>query len=72
MAIDMRPILVGDTNKISLDLEFSLTEGEIPFDTQIDGVVFTKPAHVSGEIVNMGGYIGLTATVSVCYSAECA
>jgi len=72
MAIDMRAILVGETNKISLDYEFSLTESDAPFDTQIDGVVFTKPAHVVGEIVNKGGYISLIATVSAEYDAECA
>ncbi len=72
MAIEMRPILVGETSKITLDHDFSLTDGDYPFDTAIDDVVFTKPAHIDGEIVNMGGYIRLTATVSVEYDTECA
>ena len=72
MVIDMRPILVGETKKIALDYDFSLTDSEFPFDTAIDGVVFAKPAHIDGEIVNMGGYIRLRAAVSVDYDAECA
>ncbi len=72
MAIDMRTVLSGEVAKLALDYDFSLTERDFGFDTDINGVVFTKPAHVSGEIVNMGGYIGLTATVSVCYNTECA
>ena len=72
MAIDMRTVLSGETSKLTLDYDFSLTERDFGFDTDIDGVVFSKPVHVSGEIVNMGGYIGLTATVSVAYNAECA
>lgn len=72
MAIDMRNVLSGEVVKLAFGYDFSLTEKDFGFDTNIDGVVFTKPAHISGEIVNMGGYIGLSATVSVCYSAECA
>jgi uncharacterized protein len=72
MAIEMRPLLIGETSKITLDYDFSLTDSEFPFDTAIDGVVFTKPCHVDGEIVNMGGYIRLRAAVSVEYDAECA
>lgn len=72
MAIDMRSVLSGEVAKLPIDYDFSLSEKDFGFDTDIDGVVFTKPAHISGEIVNMGGYIGLSAKVSVSYSAECA
>ena len=72
MAIDMRPVLSGEVTKLPFDYSFSLTESDFGFDTKVDGVVFTTPAYVSGEIVNMGGYIGLRAKVSVDYDAECA
>ncbi len=72
MAIDMRSVLSGEVTKLPFDYSFSLTEGDFGFDTKVDGVVFEKPARVSGEIVNMGGYIGLRASVSVDYDAECA
>ena len=72
MAIDMRALLSGEMSKLLVDYSFSLTDGDFGFDTDIDGVVFTTPAHVVGEIVNMGGYIRLRATVSIGYDAECA
>lgn len=72
MRIDMRSLLAGETNKIVLDHTFSLTDGDYPFDTEIGGVTFTHPVHVRGEIVNMGGYIRLSAEASVKYDTECA
>ncbi len=72
MTIEMRPLLVGETNRIAIDYDFSLTGDTFPFDIAIDGVVFTKPAHVEGDIVNMGGYIRLHATICVEYDAVCA
>ena len=72
MAIDMRTLLSGEVTKLPIDYSFSLTENDFGFDTGVDGVVFTTPAKVTGQIVNMGGYIGLSATVSVGYDAECA
>ena len=72
MAIDMRTLLSGEVTRLTFDYSFSLTEGSFDFDTEIDGVVFTTPARVRGGIVNMGGYIGLKAAVSVEYNAECA
>lgn len=72
MALDVRKILSGEIEKLTIEHTFSLTDGDFPFDTQVDGVVFTKPAVVTGAIVNMGGYISLEVTVSVEYDAECA
>lgn len=72
MSIDVRKILSGEMSRLTIDHSFSLAEGDYPFDTNIDSVVFTKPAHIGGQIVNMGGYIKLSATVSVCYDTECA
>ncbi len=72
MAIDVRKILSGELEKLDIEHSFSLAGDDFPFDTQVDGVVFTKPALITGAIVNMGGYISLDATVHVEYDAECA
>lgn len=72
MAIDMQPMLSGEVSRIGLDYTFSLTDGEYPFDIGVDGVVFSKPVQVTGEIVNMAGYIRLTAQAEVEYDTECA
>ena len=71
MAIDVRKILSGELHKLAISHSFSLTD-DFPFDTDVDGVVFTKPVTVVGEIVNMGGYISLDVTVHADYDAECA
>lgn len=72
MAIDVRKVLSGEVSKMVIDYEFSLADGDYPFDTKIDSVVFIAPVHISGDIVNMGGYVRLTATVNAKYDAECA
>lgn len=72
MAIDVRKILSGELEKLDIEHSFSLAGDDFPFDTQVDGVVFTKPALITGAIVNMGGYISLDVTVHVEYDAECA
>ncbi len=72
MAIDVRKILSGELDSMAIDHSFSLDDGEFPFGTQVEDVVFTKPASVKGRIVNKGGYISLDVTISVCYKTECA
>ena len=72
MAIDMRKLLAGETDKIVLDQTFSLTESDFPFDTQIDHVTYTDDVHVTGTITNMAGYIRLLAKAEIAYDSECA
>ena len=79
MRIDLRKLLSGDIRKLPLDFTFPIDEapdleapGEGAIDTKIDGVVFTSPVRVKGEIVNLGGYIRLRAEATVDYDAECA
>ena len=78
MRIDLRKLISGETNKMTVDYEFPITEtpdpdsGEESIDTEIDGVVFESPVRVKGEIVNMGGYMRFSATAQVDYTAECA
>lgn len=71
MKTDLRRLLAGEVDRISFDYTVAL-DGELPYDTDIDFVEFTTPMRVSGEIVNMGGFIQLRARVSVEYDAECA
>lgn len=72
MALDVRKILSGEASKLDVNHSFSLADSGFPFDTQVDGVVFTKPVSVTGALVNMGGYISLDVTVSAQYDTECA
>lgn len=79
MRIDLRKLLSGDINKMPVEYAFPIDETfvsedneEITIDTKIDGVVFTSQVEVKGEIVNMGGYMRLTATAKIDYDAECA
>ncbi len=72
MLIDIRQLLSGDTDKIAFDYTFSLTEGDFPFDTAIDDVVYTSPVQVKGGIVNMGGYMRLDAGAVLTYDTCCA
>lgn len=64
MNLDLRPMLRGEINRISIDF---LLEPEA-----LDGVVFTEQAHVSGEITNRGGYMRLVAVAEIPYRGECA
>ena len=79
MRIDLKKLLSGDIKKMPLDYTFPIDETPDPdapggesIDTVIDGVVYTSPVRVKGEIVNMGGYMRLSAAASVDYDAECA
>ena len=70
MKIDLRRMLAGEVDRVEFDYTVAL-DGELPYDTDIDFVEFTEPMRVSGEIVNMGGYMRLRARVSVEYDTEC-
>ena len=70
MKIDLRRMLAGEVDRVDIDYTVAL-DGELPYDTDIDFVEFTTPMRVSGEIVNMGGYMRLRARVSVEYDTEC-
>ena len=64
MNLDLRPMLRGETNRISMD--FLLEPDELY------GVSFGDGIHVVGEVTNQGGYIRLVATADVPYTGECA
>ena len=64
MQIDMRPILKGDTDTIPI--EFSL---EPDFEADVS---FPEPAHVSGQVVDMAGYVRLHLDVTLPFIGACA
>ncbi len=65
MLINLGPILCGETDKISFDYKTDSPE-------DFDDIHFTDAVSVSGNIVNMAGYISLTLKASVPFSTHCA
>ena len=63
MTLDLRPLLRGETNCISID--YTLVPEKIP------GVEFGD-ATVKGSVTDTGGYIRLELSAEVEYSSECA
>lgn len=78
MRIDLRKLISGEIKKMPIEYSFPIDEAPEPdqgletIDTRIDGVAFESPVRVKGEIVNMGGYMRLTAVAAIDYNAECA
>lgn len=72
MPIDVKKLLSGEEPRIKLDYSFDITKGQYPFDIPSDDAVFCGPVKVTGEIVNMDGYIRLTAEALAEYDAKCA
>ena len=64
MVLDMRPMLRGEVDKITVD--YTLTP------ERLDGVEFKGDAHVVGEVTDEAGYMHLTLTASVVYHTVCA
>lgn len=64
MNLDLRPMLRGETNRMSMDF---LLEPD-----DLYGVEFSDKIHVVGEITNQGGYMRLVATADIPYVGECA
>ncbi len=72
MAINIQKLFSGEVSKIAVDYSFSAGDNcEVDL-SGIYGVSFTSDVKVTGEIVNMAGYIRLTGEVSVDYTTECA
>ena len=72
MLIDLKQLLAGKTGRVEIDHEFPLDDPELPFDTAVEGVRYSGPARVRGEILDMGGCVSLSVKVSVDYDTECA
>ena len=71
MKLDLRPLLAGD-RLIEFDYELPLDTAAVDPGSFLFGVGFPSPMKVSGEITNTAGYMRMTLTMSVDYTAECA
>ena len=71
MKLDLRPLLAGDR---LLTFDYKLQPDIDPEDTSsfLYGVRFPSPMKVKGEITNTAGYMRMTLSMSVDYSAQCA
>lgn len=64
MVLDMRPMLRGEVDKLSID--FLLTPD------LMDGAELDGDAHVVGEVTDQAGYMRLALTATVGFHASCA
>ncbi len=71
MKLDLRPLLAGDR---LLTFDYNLQLDIDPEDTAsfLHGVSFPSPMKVKGDITNTAGYMRMTLSLSVDYSAKCA
>ncbi len=58
MLIDLSALLRGETKEVPVDYSFSLTEAP-------DGIEYTAPAVIRGEVTDSGGHNRLAAGTSV-------
>ena len=71
MKLDLRPLLAGD-KLLCFDYELHLDYDPDDTSSFLYGVSFPSPMKVKGEITNTAGYMRMTLTMSVDYSATCA
>ena len=71
MKLDLRPLLAGD-RLLKFDYELPLDIVSEDAGSFLYGVGFPSPMKVEGEITNTAGYMRMTLTMSVEYTAECA
>ena len=64
MTLDIKPMLRGEVKRIAVDYTLKPEE--------MYGVAFEDELHAKGEVTDSAGYMRLTLTVSVPYTAECA
>lgn len=73
MNLDLRPILRGETDRITLDI---LLDPEAPIGVEFEGQAHLRGTvvsnNVSGAAVSEHGYMQLSAEVQVAYRGECA
>ncbi len=71
MKLDLRPLLAGD-RLLTFDYELPLDIDSDDAGSFLYGTGFPSPMKVKGEITNTAGYMRMTLTLSVEYTAECA
>ena len=71
MKLDLRPLLAGE-RFMQFEYELPLSIDSEDTSSFLFGVSFPSPMKVKGEITNTAGYMRMTLTMSVDYTAECA
>ncbi len=71
MKLDLRPLLAGD-RLLTFNYELPLDIDSEDTSSYLYGVCFPSPMKVTGEITNTAGYMRMTLTTSVGYTASCA
>ena len=71
MKLDLRPLLAGD-RLLTFDYELSLDAACDDPASFLHGVSFPSPMKVKGQITNASGYMVMTLTLSLEFSASCA
>ena len=71
MKLDLRPLLAGD-RLLTFDYELSLDTEQDNSASFLYGVCFPSPMKVKGKITNTAGYMQMTLSLSLEYSASCA
>ena len=71
MKLDLRPLLAGE-RLLQFDYELPLNIDSEDATSFLYGVSFPSPMKVEGQITNTAGYMRMTLTMSVDYSATCA
>ena len=67
MKLDVRSILSGETDRISID--YTLSSDDLP---KINDVEFADNIHVTGEFKNTAGYMTLSLVCAIGYKSVCA
>ena len=71
MKLDLRPLLAGEKH-LAFDYELSLDIDPEDSSSFLYGVSFPSPMKVWGDITNTAGYMRMTLSTSVDYTAACA
>ena len=71
MYLDLKPILCGETKKITFELPLETADNE-EIKTLFPDITEVAPASISGEVVNMSGYMVLRENALIKFSAPCA
>ena len=67
LSVDISKIMSGASEYMELDIDVDLSADELN-----EGITFTSPAHISGGIKNISGYINLVADIKGSYDTLCA
>ena len=72
MKLDLRSLLAGEIRTQAVEFEILPDMAEDDLQSPLYGVTFNAPVAVRGAIENNAGYIRLSLTLSVPYTAPCA